>query len=363
MSEEEYIYLFGRMTTMGPVSYDRMMALYGSAEAAWRCSNPMLTSKGQLKEWEKLHDPEAEKHLLYQKERMQEQGIRYLNRDSGEYPEAFRQLHDAPIGIFVQGQIPQDSEDTVAIIGARQCTPYGKACAMRLAEELAKRGIWVVSGMALGTDSWGQRSALEHGGKSLGILGSGIDVCYPTENHDLYEQLKVQGGLLSEYGPGEPGLAFHFPRRNRLISAISKVVVVVEARRRSGTLITVDQALEQGKSVLAVPGRIEDPLSVGCHDLLRQGAGICTHVDDILRELDWREDRIQGTSMKEKDPKEWNLSKEERKVYDLLMLDPIHVEKLIRETGLSMADLMMILWNLEQMKLCRQVSSNTYQKT
>ena len=362
MTEEEYIYLFGRMTTIGPVNYDRMLALYGSAEAAWRCDNPMLNSQNQRREWKLLHMPQEEAKLLMQKERMEAQEIRFLHRDAAEYPEAFSCLADPPIGVFVQGRLPQPYEDTVAIIGSRQCTPYGRACAAHLAEELARRHIWVISGMALGIDACGQRAALGQGGLSLAVLGSGIDVCYPTENEQLFEQLKKKGGILSEYGPGEAGLAFHFPLRNRLISALSKVIVVVEARRKSGTLITVDQALEQGKNVLAVPGRIDDPMSVGCNDLLRQGAGVCAHADDILRELGWSESRIRGSESGEIEKQMLTLTFEEKQVLDLLMYDPIHIDRLAESTGRSIGDLMVVLWGLEQKKLCRQVSSHTYQR-
>ncbi len=228
---------------------------------------------------------------------------RYIRYTDGEFPEKLRQIRNSPEGIYVRGALPVEDRPTVAIIGARRCSTYGKEMAEWFAGELAEAGVQVVSGMAAGVDGIAQREALRAGGRSFGVLGCGTDICYPAENRDLYESLQKCGGILSEYAPGTPPDAFHFPMRNRIISGLSDAVLVVEAKERSGTLITVDFALEQGKEVFVLPGRISDSLSAGCNRLLRQGAGIALSPKDILEEMSrqnkWKvmeTQAVQGTS-------------------------------------------------------------------
>ena len=210
---------------------------------------------------------------------------RYIRRTDEEFPEKLRQIKNPPEGIYVRGQLPAEDKPTVAIIGARRCSTYGREMAEWFAGELAAAGVQVVSGMAAGVDGIAQRASLRAGGRSFGVLGCGTDICYPTDNRDLYETLQKRGGILSEYAPGTPPDAFHFPMRNRIISGISDAVLVVEAKERSGTLITVDFALEQGREVFVLPGRITDSLSAGCNRLLRQGAGIALSPKDIMEEM------------------------------------------------------------------------------
>ena len=199
-----------------------------------------------------------------------------------DFPERLREIPDSPKCIYLIGNLPEKKEPTVGIIGARNGTEYGKKVALSLARELVAYGIGIVSGMAYGIDSAAHRGALEGGGKTYAVLGSGADVCYPAVNQKLYEEIAKTGGIISEYAPGAPPLPHHFVERNRLIAGLSDVLIVVEARERSGTFITVDRALEQGKQVFAVPGRISDALSKGCNKLLMEGAGICLSQADIL---------------------------------------------------------------------------------
>jgi DNA processing protein len=174
---------------------------------------------------------------------------------------------------------------TVALIGARDCSEYGRNVASRLGFVFGQKGIQVISGMARGIDGISQEAAVDAGGTSYAVLGSGVDVCYPTGNRRLYEKLKVSGGILSEYPPGTKALAHHFPPRNRIVSGLADAVIVVEARAKSGTLITVDMALEQGREVYVVPGRITDDLSVGCNRLVKMGAGLLLDTEEFLDEL------------------------------------------------------------------------------
>ena len=178
--------------------------------------------------------------------------------------------------------MPLENEPAAAIIGARLASGYGREQARRFGRQIGARGISVISGMARGIDGIAQKAALDAGGRSYAVLGCGVDICYPEENRELYERLQQQGGVLSEYPPGMQPIAKLFPPRNRIISGLSDLVLVIEARKRSGTLITVDMALEQGREVYALPGRVSDSLSDGCNRLIRQGAGPATCPQDIL---------------------------------------------------------------------------------
>lgn len=198
--------------------------------------------------------------------------INYMDKDSAGYPVRLREIKAAPHRIYHIGDLPDDNLPSVAMIGARNCSGYGRQMAREFAMEIAGAGIQVISGMATGIDGIAQSAALAAGGKSFAVLAGGVDICYPAENAGLYAKLFDQGGVLSEHPPGTRPLAQQFASRNRIISALADAVLVIEARRRSGTLITVGFALEQGKDVYALPGRVNDSLSCGCNELIRDGA-------------------------------------------------------------------------------------------
>lgn len=202
-----------------------------------------------------------------------------------EYPDKLKNIPDAPAGLYVRGKVPVESEITVAVVGARDCSEYGRYVAEELGSFLGKSGVTVVSGMARGIDGISQWAALEAGGTSIGILGCGVDICYPARNRALFDRLSEQGTIISKYPPGTPPRPMNFPARNRIVSGLADAVVVIEARCRSGTLITVDMALEQGKEVFVVPGRVTDRLSDGCNRLIKQGAAIMLSPEELLEEL------------------------------------------------------------------------------
>lgn len=229
---------------------------------------------------------------------MQEEGIELLTISDRDYPERLRVIPDAPYALFVRGKLPAEDIPAVAVIGARECSEYGKYVARELGNALGRHGVVVVSGMAKGIDGISQEAALEGGGISLGVLGSGVDVCYPARNRELYGRLMKAGAVLSAYPNGTPALPKNFPPRNRIVSGLADAVVVVEARVRSGTLITVDMALEQGREVYVVPGRVTDRLSDGCNRLIKQGAGVVLSPESFYEELlqlreNKKEDRIR----------------------------------------------------------------------
>ena len=212
-------------------------------------------------------------------------GLRILTIQDAEYPGRLQNIYDPPCLLYVKGRLPAiDEEAAVAVVGTRDCTPYGVACAEKLGYGLASGGAVVVSGLAKGIDAAASRGALRAGGVTVGVVGNGLDVHYPYESRYLYEDIAAAGALLSEYPPGTEPAGNHFPARNRIISGLSLATLVVEAPERSGALITAETALEQGRDVFAVPGPIDAPASVGCNRLIRDGAGLVSDAWDILRE-------------------------------------------------------------------------------
>lgn len=217
--------------------------------------------------------------------RMRERGIFLVTEGERDFPARLIGIPDRPYALYYAGRLPQEEKKSVALIGARDCSEYGRYMTGQFGAAFAKAGVQVISGMARGVDGIGQSAALREGGYSLAVLGCGVDICYPRENRALYEALLVQGGVCSEYPPGIEPRAALFPPRNRIISGFCDAVLVVEAREKSGTLITVDMALEQGREVYALPGRATDLLSGGCNRLIRQGAGLVSSPEDLLEEL------------------------------------------------------------------------------
>lgn len=232
-----------------------------------------------------LEESAAGYDVMAEYEKMTDRGVSFVYIGEEDYPKKLMHIPDAPFALYYAGKMPEDDGMTVAIIGARNCSAYGKAMARQFGETLAREGVQIVSGMARGIDGIGQQAALDAGGYSLGVLGCGVDICYPPENKSLYEQLIARGGICSEYPPGIEPRAVLFPPRNRIISGLCDCVLVIEAKERSGTLITVDMALEQGREVYALPGRVTDPLSRGCNRLIRQGASPALSPQDMLCEL------------------------------------------------------------------------------
>ncbi|MDY3770502.1 MAG: DNA-processing protein DprA [Lachnospiraceae bacterium] len=219
--------------------------------------------------------------------KLQEKGITFVSVLHEDYAYKLRNIPDPPFAYFKRTDNTKNRPDqpTIAIIGARNCSGYGKEIAKRLGMRCADLGMTVVSGLAAGIDSIAQEAANQAGGFVQAVLGSGVDICYPAQNRSLYDAVLKNGEILSEYLPGTAPMACNFPPRNRIISGLSDALIVVEARQKSGTSITVNMALEQGKDVYAIPGRITDPMSLGCNYMISQGAGIITDIEEGLLEI------------------------------------------------------------------------------
>lgn len=281
-------YLLCSCKGIGPVSVRKLIETAGSAVAALGLGQEVLVRLLGEKRAQCLERGREEKNRQAGRkryDRLRERGISFLPYWDSAYPSRLKNIVDAPVALYQKGRLPEDAQKAVAIIGARECSGYGRETARCFAAGLARAGVTIISGMARGVDGIAGEAALEVGGSSVAVLGCGVDICYPPENKKLYERLEREGCLLSEYPPGTQPAAALFPPRNRIISGLADLVLVTEARDKSGTLITVDMALEQGRDVFAVPGRITDSCSRGCNRLIGNGAGAAISVPQLLEVL------------------------------------------------------------------------------
>lgn len=281
--------------------------------------------------------------------------IYVIARDDGAYPAALRPIRDAPLEIFVRGTLLSQDEIAVAIVGARRASEYGKAVARRLAADLAACGVTIVSGMARGIDGAAHQGALDAGGRTLAVLGCGPDIVYPTVHAQLMRRIICSGAVISEFPPETPPRPEQFPQRNRIISGLAKGVVVVEGRVGSGSLITADFALEQGREVFAVPGNIFEETSWAPHHLVSQGARLVASADDILDEL-----KISHRSAPQRAAV--SLDDGERAVWAQLSLVPQHVDRIAVLSGQPVALTSRILLSLEAKGLVGALAGQRYVK-
>ncbi|PLX71786.1 MAG: DNA-protecting protein DprA [Desulfuromonas sp.] len=293
-------------------------------------------------------DPRVAKAL----QRLDQQDVRLISGVDDDYPEPLRQIPDPPVVLFVRGLWPPPAA-AIAIVGTRRPSPTGTMIAADFAEQLAEAGLAIVSGLARGIDAAAHRGALQGGGLTLAVLGCGIDRVYPPENTRLHRQIAEHGTLLSEYLPGTPPMPGHFPGRNRIISGLTRGVLVVEAAVDSGSLITADFALDQGREVMAVPGNITQPTSYGPNLLIKQGAQPVTDVSDILNLLgqapQWQPCRRREVRVVEE------LGEPASSLLASLDTTPRHIDHLALESGLTPMNLFDILLHLELQGLVRQL--------
>jgi DNA processing protein len=292
-------------------------------------------------------------------ENLQKDAITILRKGDRGYPGRLTNLEGMPEKLYVIGQLPDERRPSIAIVGARECSFYGKNMAYEYAKILGEQGIQIISGLARGVDAAAHAGALAAGGQTYGILGCGVDVCYPASSRKIYEKMKVSGGIISEFEPASAPLAYHFPMRNRLISGFADAVLVVEARERSGSLITADFALEQGRTVFAVPGRAGDLLSEGCNRLIYQGAVPAWKPQIVLDEMNWDRRKPENNPLLG-EKKSLGLATEDELVYSCLDLNPKMLEQIQEETGLSSGRLLTSLVRLEMAGLVKEVWKNNY---
>lgn len=288
-------------------------------------------------------------------QKLKEQGIRTVTIKDDNYPKKLMPFESKPEILFYKGNLPDENVPSVAIIGARACSNYGRVNATKIGELLSMRGVQVISGLARGIDTYAALGALKGNTPTFAILGSGVDICYPTENIELYESIiKAGGGIISEYPPGTKPYAWNFPKRNRIISGLSDGIVVIEAKENSGSLITVEWALEQGKDIFAVPGKITDQLSIGCNRLIKNGAAIICKPEDVLEEL--------NISFENENKNSQIIDDELRCVYDALSYQPINIEEILSITGLTYSEVINSLIKLQLLKVIEQPFDNYFSK-
>jgi DNA processing protein len=358
--EREHWVALSLAAGIGPVRFQRLLDVCGDARAAWRASELELAAAGlerrtadSLRELRRKASPSAIAA------RLEQLGIDALTLLDAGYPGNLRQIADPPPVLFVRGAIEACDAHAVALVGTRRATSYGRLVAERLAAELARAGVTVVSGLAKGVDTAAHRSAVDAGGRTLCVLGNGLDQVYPPENARLAERVldTRAGALVSEFAPGVPPDAVNFPRRNRVIAGLAQATVIVEAGERSGALITADFALEQGRDVLAVPGSIVSPMSAGANELIKQGAIPVTSASDILNCLNADAPATPSTVVARGMPK---LGAQESCVWEALDVDPRHVDEVARALGQAAGDVSATLAMLELKGMARQVGSMLY---
>lgn len=282
--EERYLFWLCSVSGLGLASIRRLRECFPVVRELYEMPQDQMEQAGILNRKERELLIGSRDTMAWEKEwaDLSKKGIRFISFFHHDYPDVLRHIYQPPKKLMVKGRLPEPGKTAVSIVGARNCTAYGRDMARLFGFRLAGAGIQVISGMALGIDGWGHQGALESGGDTFAVLGSGVDVCYPVRHRSLYESIQRHGGVLSEYSISAKAHPGCFPMRNRIISGLSHGILVVEAREKSGSLITADAALEQGKDVFVIPGRIGDELSAGCNRLIRQGAIPVLSPDDIL---------------------------------------------------------------------------------
>ena len=358
MTEREAYIALNMIDGLGPVKVRSLVAALGSAQAVFTATaEALLTASGVGKELaRRIVEQRSGVDPVAEADRAVRAGARIIAWGDADYPEPLRAIHDPPLALYVRGTLETHDRHALGIVGTRHATHYGLTVADRLAYQMAKVGFCVVSGLARGIDTAAHRGALKGGGRTIAVIGSAMDTLYPPENAALADEIAGHGAVISEYTMGREPDRTTFPYRNRVISGLSMGVVVVEAGRTSGALQTADQALEQGRSVFAVPGRIDSPASKGTHRLIKAGARLVEDVDDILQEFEFLISPEKKQKAKELDPMPTvQLSGEEQSIVRALWEGALDYDALIRRAELKAATVNSLLIGLEMKRVVRML--------
>jgi DNA processing protein len=347
---------FNLVPGVGPARLARLIERCGSVEAAWHADAFDLAAAGlDVRSSAALAAAQQSLDLDAELARVNNADVQLLTLEDDAYPPLLREAPGAPPLIYIRGELLAVDRWAVAVVGTRVPTVYGREATLRLVRELAEAGVTVVSGLALGIDTVAHTAALDAGGRTLAVLGSGVDQPYPERNRRLAERIMRQGALISDYPLGAKPVAANFPPRNRIISGLSLGTLVVEAGVRSGALITVEFALEQGREVLAVPGPIFSPQSAGTHRLIRDGATLVAGATDLLDALQMTNAQVQHEARSE-----LPLDPTEARLLNLLDYTPQHTDELGRAAELSAAEAAAALAMLELKGFVRQAAPMQY---
>ncbi|HEX8950130.1 MAG TPA: DNA-processing protein DprA [Dissulfurispiraceae bacterium] len=357
----------GFVKDIGPVTIKRLLSAFRSPRKIFEASPGELRSVEEIKESraKAIREFDAWDMVDRELEAAERHGVRIIRYTDKEYPGPLRHIDNSPVLLYSKGSIIEEDQYAVAVVGSRNMTAYGRRIAETIAHDLASRGLTIVSGMARGIDTVAHQGALRAGGRSIAVLGCGLDTVYPSENRTLLGELSGSGCVISEFPMGMPPNKENFPRRNRLISGLSLGVLVVEATARSGSLITANYALEQGKDIFAVPGSIDARNSEGTNTLIKKGAKLVQSADDIMEEL---APVLKGLLRARKNPgagpgglpAKLEISDEEKAICNILGGDPKHIDIIARELKVSPARLSGLLLNLELKGIVKQTEGNNF---
>jgi DNA processing protein len=351
-----YWIAFNRVPGIGPVRLSALIEACGDIGAAWRASiQQMQAARLDRRTMELFLDARRTIDPAAELQRAADAGIEVLTWDDDAYPAALRTVDGAPPVLYVRGRIVSQDEWAIAVVGTRHASSYGREVARVLGAELAQAGVTVVSGLALGIDTVAHHAALDAGGRTIAVLGSGVDQLYPAQNRGLAQTIVGQGALVSEYAIGTRPDANNFPPRNRIISGLSRGVIIVEAGERSGALITARFAAEQSRELFAVPGSILSPGSIGCNTLIQQGATPLLSVDDVLEQLNMSR-LVEQHAARQSVPAD----PAEAALLAHLAQEPVHVDDLVRMTALAPGQVSSLLALMELKGLVRQIGVMTY---
>jgi DNA processing protein len=360
---------------IGPRTANQLLDRFGSPAAVFAASRQALQKEGLKADTiQELHDSSILDKANAEIERLDRLKARVITRDDEAYPPLLREIHDPPIALYVRGDLARAcGQPCLAIVGSRRCSTYGVNAAQSLSRDLAANGLTIVSGLARGIDAAGHRGALEAGGLTIAVVGTGLETTYPREHKKLEEEILAEGAVISEFPLGTPPLPQNFPYRNRILSGLGFGVMIVEAAEHSGSLITARLAYEQGREVFAVPGNITSQTSFGPNYLIKDGAKLVQHWRDVVEELprDIKE-RILGVKAGSPAEAPSNVqplfesvafSENERTVFDLLAPDvPAHIDQLLLSSGLNQSELLSALLSLEMKDRIKELPGKSFIK-
>ncbi len=364
METREALVALNLIEHVGPVRVRQLLEHFGDAAAILRASKQELLQARNIGEetaesiahWEKTVNLGAEL------KRIEEFGCRIVVQADQEYPELLRQIYDPPVVLYVKGELLPKDKNAVAMVGSRMTTHYGIEVARKLAYQLGYLGVTVVSGGARGIDSAAHQGALSANGRTIAVLGTGINLVTPPENAELFQRIAASGAVVTQFAFNRPPDKQSFPIRNRIVAGMTLGTVVVEANLSSGALITANFANEYGRQVFAVPGRIDSPRSKGCHELIKKGAKLCESAEDILTEFEYLfppSNRLPGASETGVLPA-LELSGNEQKIYDTLDHVEVSIDEVIRQSGLPSSAVSVALLSLEMKRLIRQLPGKRF---
>ena len=360
MDERFYWLALNFVPGVGPVSFKALLDQFGNPKRVFKASRRELEMVDGIGEGlaKAIKETDIRGKVHRELARVEELKASIVTLADRSYPNNLRQIYDPPPLLYLRGDLQPRDDLAVSMVGSRLTSNYGRTITERIAGDLATRGVTVVSGMARGIDSAAHRGALAAGGRTIAVLGCGVDIVYPTENRRLFEEIVRSGAVISEFPLSTPPEGVNFPRRNRIISGLSLGVAVVQASSRSGSLITARLALEQNRDVFAVPGNVGMAGSRGTNQLIKQGAKLVESAEDILEEV---LPRFQHRELEPED-QELSLEGEEERVFCLLEDEPVHIDSIISQTGMGASRVSTVLLQLELKGLVQQLSGKRFVK-